>query len=112
MPTHYKFQAMVSKNLIVAPLALLFVSSVSGANICAYTSRGCGGNYVCCNSIAAGKCCYWSNGSYGWAVSYASMNYHYWGGVYSENQCGVEAGSVEASAGTSKCRFTFTLTCA
>ncbi|KAJ3535937.1 hypothetical protein NMY22_g6260 [Coprinellus aureogranulatus] len=59
-------------------------------------------NYVCCNGIAAGKCCYWTNGSYGWAVGYTSMNYHYWGGVYSENQCGVEAGGVEASAGTSK----------
>ena len=99
---------MVFKALLLAPL-VLFATSASAANICAYSSRSCGGNYVCCNSIGAGQCCYWNNGAYGWAVGYASMSYHYWGGVYPDTQCGVEAGGVEASAGTSKCKVLFVL---
>lgn len=99
---------MVALKSLLAPLALL-ATTASAANICAYSSRGCGGNYVCCNSIAAGRCCYWSNGAYGWGVGYASMAYYYWGGVYTDTQCGVEAGGVEASAGTTKCKLRPTL---
>ena len=84
--------------------ALTFtLNSAFAANICTYTSRGCGGSYGCCNNISAGQCCSWGN-SYGWSVRMSSMSGSWWAGCYATQSCTNQM-AVITVGGSTVCKF-------
>ncbi|RXW19769.1 hypothetical protein EST38_g6090 [Candolleomyces aberdarensis] len=82
--------------------ALTFtLNSAYAANLCTYASRGCSSStYGCCNNLAAGNCCWWSNASLGGSVPAANTsNWHsaawYWNS---------RTGQPEVAASSADCR--------